>query len=270
MTFWCVEPHRTCGDFNRFHHRCKPFRAPNVLTSVTLSKMLRRTSIRCKHGAGAKRSGEVAGPPAGENGNDWTLGVLSAINDSTKYVVSAMVTVALLLRRDVQAAWWVDGSIASSIACKITKEFINETRPDGAKKSDPGMPSSHANSLGYLSMYVALDFLCLNQSNLGFVWAAVIVFGAVFLTWLRVLLGFHTTPQVLVGFLLGGCFAGFWWRVGQDLAVPFFATSPTAVVWLYSFTFIASVAFGFWSLARIVRENHQMKGKRVHAQETMQ
>lgn len=36
------------------------------------------------------------------------------------------------------------------------KKAINAQRPRYAKKTDPGMPSSHASSLAYLSIYMAV------------------------------------------------------------------------------------------------------------------
>jgi hypothetical protein len=36
------------------------------------------------------------------------------------------------------------------------KFVINESRPPAGRKGDPGMPSSHANSLAFLSTYVSL------------------------------------------------------------------------------------------------------------------
>lgn len=38
---------------------------------------------------------------------------------------------------------------------QVLKQLINQQRPVGARKTDGGMPSSHANNLGFLSTYVA-------------------------------------------------------------------------------------------------------------------
>ncbi len=39
---------------------------------------------------------------------------------------------------------------------QVLKKLINQQRPEGARKTDGGMPSSHANNLGFLSTYVAV------------------------------------------------------------------------------------------------------------------
>ena len=51
---------------------------------------------------------------------------------------------------------------------QVLKVVINESRPAGARSVDPGMPSSHANSLGYFGSYVALSAL----ANLPLVWTS--------------------------------------------------------------------------------------------------
>jgi len=42
---------------------------------------------------------------------------------------------------------------------QVLKVVINQSRPAAARSADPGMPSSHANSLGYFGSYVALSAL---------------------------------------------------------------------------------------------------------------
>jgi hypothetical protein len=39
---------------------------------------------------------------------------------------------------------------------QVLKYVFNQSRPEAARKADPGMPSSHANSLAFLSTYVSL------------------------------------------------------------------------------------------------------------------
>ena len=39
---------------------------------------------------------------------------------------------------------------------QVLKRVINQQRPQGARKTDGGMPSSHANNLGFLATYVAV------------------------------------------------------------------------------------------------------------------
>ncbi|KAG2450019.1 hypothetical protein HYH02_000123 [Chlamydomonas schloesseri] len=87
---------------------------------------------------------------------DGMTAFLATVNDLTKWAVSAAVFAVLLLRRDTAVAWCVLGSIIASFINKALKYVINEQRPANARKADPGMPSSHANSLAFLGVYTAL------------------------------------------------------------------------------------------------------------------
>lgn len=57
------------------------------------------------------------------------------------------------------------------------KKAINSQRPAFARKQDPGMPSSHASSLAYLAVYLAVAWKPDQPAlaNSGLVLAAVLV-----------------------------------------------------------------------------------------------
>merc|ERR1719478_1239049 len=96
---------------------------------------------------------------------------------------------------------------------QVLKRILRQERPDGAPLADPGMPSSHAMSLFFLSGYLCaaivawtptwshLQRLAASTGLLGFAVSSV--------AW-RVSSGLHTTLQVLVGSVLGG-FNGVLW-----------------------------------------------------------
>eukprot|EP00933_Yihiella_yeosuensis_P010627 TRINITY_DN11734_c0_g1_i1.p1 TRINITY_DN11734_c0_g1~~TRINITY_DN11734_c0_g1_i1.p1 ORF type:complete len:188 (+),score=19.87 TRINITY_DN11734_c0_g1_i1:112-675(+) len=143
--------------------------------------------------------------------------LLEKVNKSTKWVVSSAVFGVLFWKRDPTSCWCVLGSIAAAFNCKLLKLIISQARPDGARKVDPGMPSSHAQSLGFLSTYAALE-LCSSGASINIIAATATVGAGGFLSWLRVALGFHTTAQVLVGHMLGACTAAGWkWLYGSLL-----------------------------------------------------
>merc|ERR1712232_586060 len=125
--------------------------------------------------------------------------VLNAINKATKWGVSAVVFGTLVWRHNSRSCWCIIGSVCAAANCKQLKYLINETRPVGARKADPGMPSSHAQSLAFLSTYAAMEI----HEATGFVPGFGLILGGAFLTWLRVRLGYHTLPQVFVGHTLG-------------------------------------------------------------------
>lgn len=69
--------------------------------------------------------------------------------------MASTVATTLLVRRDCATYLWVFGGILNAALSKVLKRLINESRPAGAKVADPGMPSSHAMSLFFLSVFVA-------------------------------------------------------------------------------------------------------------------
>lgn len=118
--------------------------------------------------------------------------------------------------------WALLGSIVSSFLNKALKKIINQARPASARKEDPGMPSSHANSLAFLGTYSSLALAQYHSSGA----ATALFLTSLFLTWLRVALGYHTYPQVLVGFCLGSGTAIGWKQIGANYALPYLASEP--------------------------------------------
>ena len=84
---------------------------------------------------------------------------LAYVNESTKFIVSGACLAVLITHPNVPVCWCLSGSVFNSLNSKLLKRLINESRPDGATKLDPGMPSSHAVSLSYLSVYAASALL---------------------------------------------------------------------------------------------------------------
>lgn len=81
--------------------------------------------------------------------------------------------------------------------------------------------------------------------------------------WLRVVLGYHTTPQVAVGWVVGASSAAWWWHLGQTKLQPALQQHPSRTLWLYGVT-CAAVAFFVWqNVARWVRERLQLQQLRV-------
>ena len=78
-------------------------------------------------------------------------------------MVLAAVTGVVIWRHDEQAYWAVIGGVANGVASKLLKKAFNEQRPITAlgQKADPGMPSTHAQSFGFFSLYASLSCMYL-------------------------------------------------------------------------------------------------------------
>lgn len=179
---------------------------------------------------------------------------LEGLNESTKWTVSLVVFGILAARRDVLSAWCVTGSVLAAILCRVLKFAINESRPPSARKKDPGMPSAHANSLGFLSTFVSFSTVwagiggdSVGSSSLSGVPYVFLVFGVpligMFLAWLRIALQYHTKAQVIVGWLVGSGVAAWWNQLGYTAILPFLQAHPELAWRLYGVTALAVATF---------------------------
>ena len=80
---------------------------------------------------------------------------------------------------------------------------------------------------------------------------------AVFLTWLRIALGYHSVPQVVVGYSLGASVAVGWWQVCVELVLPILRARPELQWWLYAMTTAAIVGFTVDNVSRWIAEQRE-------------
>lgn len=147
-------------------------------TVASLRPRNRYTQAKCQCMASQRQSGQ---PNTSE-----LLAILNFINDSTKWVVTLTAGGVLAWHHDIYVSWCLVGSVVAVFVCKVLsslntqkteeslhfivhtfvqrcclylqalKKAINIQRPAYARKQDPGMPSSHASSLAYLAVYLAV------------------------------------------------------------------------------------------------------------------
>eukprot|EP00884_Botryococcus_braunii_P013057 jgi/Botrbrau1/21752/Bobra.43_1s0146.1 len=161
--------------------------------------------------------------------SDTTRRILSLINDATKYTVVLICFLSVVGLRSLPIAWSLTGSIVAAYTCKGLKYILNHSRPDGAPKADPGMPSSHATVLSFHATALCLALVWRPQAGL-LRWGAAtgVAMLATFLVWLRVELGFHTPAQVGVGVALGSACATVWHRTAVTWVLPACEHNPGA------------------------------------------
>jgi hypothetical protein len=84
----------------------------------------------------------------------------------SRWVVVASVIAVVVWRHDESVCWAVIGGILNAASSKLLKRLFNQQRPLTALglKADPGMPSSHAQSLGFFSLYASLG--CMDHISL--------------------------------------------------------------------------------------------------------
>eukprot|EP00262_Sarcandra_glabra_P011661 TRINITY_DN2849_c0_g1_i3.p1 TRINITY_DN2849_c0_g1~~TRINITY_DN2849_c0_g1_i3.p1 ORF type:complete len:216 (-),score=36.18 TRINITY_DN2849_c0_g1_i3:253-900(-) len=84
-------------------------------------------------------------------------GLESALNRSSKWLVAALFAAFLVWKHDAEAMWIAMGSVVNSWSSTSLKQILNQQRPVSALRSDPGMPSSHAQSIFYTAVFAVLS-----------------------------------------------------------------------------------------------------------------
>jgi membrane-associated phospholipid phosphatase len=75
----------------------------------------------------------------------------------SKWLVAGSFAFAAIWKRDAEIMWALMGAVANTILSSILKKMFNHERPAPALRSDPGMPSSHAQSIFYAAVFLVLS-----------------------------------------------------------------------------------------------------------------
>ncbi|XP_078428532.1 lipid phosphate phosphatase epsilon 2, chloroplastic-like [Wolffia australiana] len=167
-------------------------------------------------------------------------GLESTLNKLSKWIVAGLFGVVILWKHDAEAIWTAMGSVINAMLSNQLKQVFNHQRPDPSLRSDPGMPSSHAQSIFYAASYVVIsliDSLGVNFYTLSLVFFTIAC--GVYLSWIRVSQRLHTVEQVTVGATIGAAFCVGWFYLWRGLVLEAFVSS----LWLR--IFIVLVSFGF-------------------------
>lgn len=135
----------------------------------------------------------------------------ASLNRLSKWVIAILFGAVILWRHDAEAVWVAMGSVLNAVLSVGLKKVLNQERPTANVRSDPGMPSSHAQSIFFAVTFFILSMIeWLGVNEITAVFAVVsLAFGS-YLSWLRVTQKLHTIDQVIVGALVGSCFSLAW------------------------------------------------------------
>ncbi|CAM0944908.1 unnamed protein product [Alopecurus aequalis] len=132
------------------------------------------------------------------------------------------------------------GAVVNTVLSSILKKLFNHERPAPALRSDPGMPSSHAQSIFYAAVFLVLSvFYWLGTNYLAMIIGATTVASASYLSWLRVSQRLHTVNQILVGATVGSAFGALWFALWHLLVQEAFNSS----LWVQVPVILVSVVF---------------------------
>lgn len=156
------------------------------------------------------------------------LGKCLALVSLAPIFLLAQLAALVAVRRDWPTLVLLAGQLLNDRFNALLKSFLRQARPEACELEDFGMPSNHAQFMGFLLCYSALF---LHQRCDCPRWeAAAWVAGTAALTALvcvsRIYLAYHTTGQVLVGLGVGLAAGGCWFaayvarleRLGSALA----------------------------------------------------
>ena len=104
----------------------------------------------------------------------------------------------------------------------VLKYLIRQPRPANPWKKGYGMPSDHAQFMGFIAIFSILTYRFLQHQRPQLILPPKIALTiplsvALFVCYSRYAIGVHSLEQVLVGFVVGVIFAFFWYFLGAIL-----------------------------------------------------
>ncbi|KAE8726863.1 Lipid phosphate phosphatase epsilon 2 [Hibiscus syriacus] len=88
------------------------------------------------------------------------------LNRLSEWLVAALFGGVILWRHNAEALWMAMGSIVNAMLSVALKHVLNQEWPMAGLKSDPGMPSSHAQSIFFIVVFaiaLILEWLGVNE-----------------------------------------------------------------------------------------------------------
>ncbi|PON99611.1 Phosphatidic acid phosphatase type 2/haloperoxidase [Trema orientale] len=248
----------------------KPISTPTFPNSSPSSKLVLSSAFVFKKGPfernnylGPKTMFELVKTPAFRNGNGdegvktieqealvdgsskfrpgfMSDGLESTLNKLSKWLVSGLFAAVILWRHDAEAVWAAMGSVINAMLSVALKRILNQERPASAMKSDPGMPSSHSQSIFFTFTFAILsilEWLGINEITIA-TSLFVLALGS-YLSWLRVSQRLHTLSQVVVGAVIGSIFCIFWYLSWNAFVLQAFNSS----LWVQIIVILGAAAF---------------------------
>ncbi|KAK4486020.1 hypothetical protein RD792_008682 [Penstemon davidsonii] len=161
-------------------------------------------------------------------GSSGSGGLQATLNTLSKGVMAILWCLLVLWRHDAEALWAFTGALLNDKLSRNLKKIINQGRPISTLRSDPGMPSSHAQSIFYIITFLNLSIIeWYGINGLTTTLRGLFFLLGSYFSWLRVSQQLHTVSQVIVGGVLGSIFSIFWFWTWNTLVINSFISSLT-------------------------------------------
>ncbi|XP_049383874.1 lipid phosphate phosphatase epsilon 1, chloroplastic-like [Solanum stenotomum] len=155
--------------------------------------------------------------------NFSSAGIQATLNNLSKWLVAVVFGIMFLWRHDIETLWAFCGVVVNDRLSTVLKGILNHERPVLSLRSDPGMPSSHAQSIFYTVAFCIISMVeYFGCNGITAVTSVLIIAMGSYFSWLRVSQRFHTLNQVAVGAVLGFCFSIFWFWLWDALLIKAF------------------------------------------------
>ena len=132
------------------------------------------------------------------------LGVFNALGVSSKFFVSSLAAIVLLLTDSWAPLFYIISAVGNGVLSKVIKKSLKQPRPLQSDKGGYGMPSSHAQSFFFFLTVLMVNHqrIFLNGYLAFITCFSLAVYAVVASSW-RVTTRLHTTAQTVVGGVLG-------------------------------------------------------------------
>ncbi|KAJ2391828.1 hypothetical protein H4S02_001125 [Coemansia sp. RSA 2611] len=151
------------------------------------------------------------------------FGMLLALISLAPIFLIVSETSIILSRREMAGVLLLLGQLLNELLNLIIKLIIREPRPHEHLGDGYGMPSSHAQFMGFFVVYVVVYLetrVVMHQVHRRVVQAGSLVLGGLVLI-SRVYLGYHTVRQVLAGAIVGAGTGAVWYALVENCRVQF-------------------------------------------------
>ncbi|KAK0603912.1 hypothetical protein LWI29_010044 [Acer saccharum] len=235
-------------------YSCRKSSFRGGFASITMAEMVKTSAFRTsRDGDEDIRVMDVeheALPLINGSTRSLSAGIESTLNRLSKWLVSGLFGALIIGRHDIEALWILMGSILNAMLSIALKRILNQERPVSTLRSDPGMPSSHAQSIFFIFSFAIIsivEWMGLNEVSLMI--SGIALASAIYLTWLRVSQKLHTIPQVVVGAAVGSTFFTLWFLSWNALVMEAFDSS----LWVQIIVYLGAAGLCLGFLLYVIR-----------------
>ncbi|KAL5704695.1 dolichyldiphosphatase [Ranunculus cassubicifolius] len=160
------------------------------------------------------------------NSNLTSIGWESTVDRFSKWLLAILFGAFFIWKHDAESSWAAMGSVVNFCLSVALKYLLNQQRPVPTLRSNPGMPSSHAQIVFYAVSYVTLSMIRFRGLTMAtMLFGAFILASGSYISWLRVSQKHHTISQVCVGAVTGAVFSIFWFQAWHACVLKAFDAS---------------------------------------------